>query len=363
MADANGDPYALKSGRVKACADCRKSKRRCIHDEYGNVDPIKANEVPIPRGSASKKRRVSEEDSLSIAKRIKYESSYDEDYMHDGMPPRHVASNQYSGGSLSLQDIAFSAQQALDQSPDGQHLPVDPTLQAYANHYHGNYATIEDSSFSANGNTVISSVEYQTNEDILIDGTEPTGYNREPQGAGRDLVTPSSPPHEEQPVRHPSSSSISRHLSATSPSRVASPTKPFYHTTTTTVIPTTPTTPHHPPPPPHSATHFPSSGKKQTHTPSSTRRASKTPKSAPGAGRRHANTSKDVLKMGRGRSSTATTATTATPTITKNVEALFGASTIPIDDQDPYLDQASRDLIKQLQQEDLGLRRRRRSSR
>lgn len=26
MADANGDPYALKSGRVKACADCRKSK-------------------------------------------------------------------------------------------------------------------------------------------------------------------------------------------------------------------------------------------------------------------------------------------------------------------------------------------------
>lgn len=26
MADVNGDPYALKSGRVKACADCRKSK-------------------------------------------------------------------------------------------------------------------------------------------------------------------------------------------------------------------------------------------------------------------------------------------------------------------------------------------------
>lgn len=28
MADVNGDPYALKSGRVKACADCRKSKVR-----------------------------------------------------------------------------------------------------------------------------------------------------------------------------------------------------------------------------------------------------------------------------------------------------------------------------------------------
>lgn len=30
MADVNGDPYALKSGRVKACADCRKSKVRMM---------------------------------------------------------------------------------------------------------------------------------------------------------------------------------------------------------------------------------------------------------------------------------------------------------------------------------------------
>jgi F-box/leucine-rich repeat protein 10/11 len=30
MADVNGDPYALKSGRVKACADCRKSKVRSM---------------------------------------------------------------------------------------------------------------------------------------------------------------------------------------------------------------------------------------------------------------------------------------------------------------------------------------------
>lgn len=34
MADVNGDPYALKSGRVKACADCRKSKVRIL---TGNV--------------------------------------------------------------------------------------------------------------------------------------------------------------------------------------------------------------------------------------------------------------------------------------------------------------------------------------
>ncbi|EKG09824.1 Zinc finger PHD-type protein [Macrophomina phaseolina MS6] len=49
-----------KRGRSKACLDCRKSKRRCIHDEHGNIDPVKAQEAPIPRGTqSSKKRRVS----------------------------------------------------------------------------------------------------------------------------------------------------------------------------------------------------------------------------------------------------------------------------------------------------------------
>lgn len=35
MADVNGDPYALKSGRVKACADCRKSKVSFPHELLG----------------------------------------------------------------------------------------------------------------------------------------------------------------------------------------------------------------------------------------------------------------------------------------------------------------------------------------
>ncbi|KAF2147125.1 uncharacterized protein K452DRAFT_217652, partial [Aplosporella prunicola CBS 121167] len=49
-----------KRGRSKACLDCRRSKRRCIHDEYGNIDPVKAQEAPIPRGNQSaKKRRIS----------------------------------------------------------------------------------------------------------------------------------------------------------------------------------------------------------------------------------------------------------------------------------------------------------------
>ena len=50
-------------------------QRRCIHDEYGNIDPVKAAETPVPRGSTSKKRRISDEhDGEAINKRIKRES-------------------------------------------------------------------------------------------------------------------------------------------------------------------------------------------------------------------------------------------------------------------------------------------------
>ncbi|KAL8794700.1 MAG: hypothetical protein Q9195_002775 [Heterodermia aff. obscurata] len=54
-------------GRTKACSDCRKSKRRCIHDEYGNQDPVKAREAAIPRPAANKRRKTDSdgnEDSL-----------------------------------------------------------------------------------------------------------------------------------------------------------------------------------------------------------------------------------------------------------------------------------------------------------
>jgi F-box and leucine-rich repeat protein 10/11 len=52
-----------------------QKQRRCIHDENGNVDPIKAAEAPIPRGSASKKRRVSDvEDGEALSKRMRLES-------------------------------------------------------------------------------------------------------------------------------------------------------------------------------------------------------------------------------------------------------------------------------------------------
>ncbi|KAK5168824.1 JmjC domain-containing histone demethylation protein 1 [Saxophila tyrrhenica] len=51
-----------KKGRSKACYECRKSKRRCIHDESGNVDPAKAAEPPIPRAGIPSKKRAALED-------------------------------------------------------------------------------------------------------------------------------------------------------------------------------------------------------------------------------------------------------------------------------------------------------------
>ncbi|KAM0719306.1 hypothetical protein Q7P37_005211 [Cladosporium fusiforme] len=71
----NGVPMfgdVAKRGRSKACFECRKSKRRCIHDESGNVDPVKAAESPIPRGSVASKKRTAEDGSpLDANKRLK----------------------------------------------------------------------------------------------------------------------------------------------------------------------------------------------------------------------------------------------------------------------------------------------------
>ncbi|KAK3079539.1 hypothetical protein LTS18_004602, partial [Coniosporium uncinatum] len=75
--DGQLDGIDGKRGRNKACAECRKSKRRCIHDENGNVDPVKAQEASIPRGSNSNKKRKSsgENSGGAISKKIKKQAS------------------------------------------------------------------------------------------------------------------------------------------------------------------------------------------------------------------------------------------------------------------------------------------------
>ncbi|MCJ1397674.1 JmjC domain-containing histone demethylation protein 1 [Xylographa trunciseda] len=58
IVDVHSSSLVRTPGRTKACKDCRKSKRRCIHDENGNEDPVKVAEASVPRSSSSKKRKT-----------------------------------------------------------------------------------------------------------------------------------------------------------------------------------------------------------------------------------------------------------------------------------------------------------------
>lgn len=342
MADVNGDPYALKSGRVKACADCRKSKRRCIHDEYGNVDPIKANEVPVPRGSAAKRRRISEEDSATTSKRVKQESSLDEGGFRNGPGPRHSLPHQFGMGGSLLQDIAYSAQQALSQQPEEEHMPIDPALQGYS---HEEYPSRSmETSYPQMGDMIVSSIEQQHGTHMPMDGVQYSEADGQ-QGPSIEPLTP-GPPAYHDPGQHqnglhqvngympypptqrdavrPVSSPVSpRHMQAASPTSPTTHNHNMFTTGSDFIPPVTPTASHRA---------APSSNHRSGH------RNSRTPKSTPGGRRRD---SKDSVKLEQGLSM-----------------AMTLGMGINLDFIDPNLDQASRELIKQLQAEEHGLRRR-----
>ncbi|MCJ1395041.1 JmjC domain-containing histone demethylation protein 1 [Xylographa bjoerkii] len=65
IVDVHSSNLIRTPGRTKACKDCRKSKRRCIHDENGNEDPIKVAEASVPRSSSSKKRKLDGEGAVN----------------------------------------------------------------------------------------------------------------------------------------------------------------------------------------------------------------------------------------------------------------------------------------------------------
>jgi F-box/leucine-rich repeat protein 10/11 len=108
-----------KKGRSKACDDCRKSKRRCIHDEYGRIDPIKAQERSKPRANASAKRaRPAEEDDMpSTAKKAKQEST--------SPMTQPAVFFDHDGDELMAQDDVMDAYDHVpfSQIDPGKHLP------------------------------------------------------------------------------------------------------------------------------------------------------------------------------------------------------------------------------------------------
>ncbi|KAI9668458.1 MAG: JmjC domain-containing histone demethylation protein 1 [Alyxoria varia] len=72
-----------KRSKARACAECRKTKRRCIHDDKGHIDPVKASERPVPRGSiaAAKRARNSMDQNQPEFKRAKHDTDGAESHL------------------------------------------------------------------------------------------------------------------------------------------------------------------------------------------------------------------------------------------------------------------------------------------
>jgi F-box/leucine-rich repeat protein 10/11 len=294
------------------------------------------------------------------------------------MHARHSLPNHFSSGSSFLQEMAYSAQQALDQSPENDDLvPVDPALQAYTN---GDYNHMDmTNTYHTNGDTVMSSVEYQPTDPMLMDGMELTGQNSEVHGPSIESLTPGPPPHndtahthtngftskpgpEHHAVRHPSSPVSPRHVSAASPTTTTNNRlyNPYITSPGTNNYNNFTTNSDFPPPPitptlnnSYKARTQHSSGRKPSHTPSRAGRNSKTPKSTPTKRQENGGGGGGGIKLEHGMSM----GTGMGIGVGMNGGMNVGMGSM-LNMIDPNLDQASFDLIKQLQQEDLGLRRR-----
>lgn len=267
------------------------------------------------------------------------ESSMDDSGMTNGdvHHSRHSLPHQFSIGGSLLQDIAYSAQQALNQRPEEEMMPIDPALQEYAN---GDYSPANmASSYPPMSNMIMSSIEQQQHDHSeSMDAVEYSGMNGQHQGPSTDhdqrrhqnghhqvngYMPYSSAQHDA--VRPLSSPVSPRHIRAPSPTSPTTHDHNMFTTGSDFIPPLTPTAPH--------------LRASSAHKSKSAQRHSRTPKSTPGHRRRD---SKDSIKLEQG--------------LTMAMTLGMG---INLDFIDPNLDQASRELIKQLQAEEHGLRRRR----
>jgi F-box/leucine-rich repeat protein 10/11 len=300
---------------------------------------------------------VSDENSSSSAKRKKHESSFEEDYMNGDMHARHSLPNQFSVGSSLLQDIAFSAQQALARDEDDL-VPVDPALQAYASNAYS--AMDMTPSYAPNEDGIMSSIEQHAEGSLQMGSINYANEDSAVQGPSIEPLTPGPPPHNSTANTHTQTNGYSNphaktngfsHSHNNAVRRPSSPVSPGSGLNNYNTYMTSPTMHHNeynfttdsdfPPPLPTTPARLPTSTHK-THTP----RASKTPKSTPS--RRRHDSSGNGIKLEAGILG-----------VPMGMSAGVGIGMgMGMDMIDPSLDQASIDLIKQLQQEDLGLRRR-----
>ncbi|USW56506.1 Putative zn(2)-C6 fungal-type DNA-binding domain, Zinc finger, PHD-type, JmjC [Septoria linicola] len=141
-----------KRGRTKACVECRRSKRRCVHDENGNVDPVKAAETPVPRGSVPSKKRSIDGDGTPTQARKKSKASSPSDSVplapapaqlqqpsdaRESSPHPQFVQNESTYPSHSFHSTPMSGQspsQHSHSSHEQQHhgsVSLDPSLYAY----------------------------------------------------------------------------------------------------------------------------------------------------------------------------------------------------------------------------------------
>ncbi|KAL9603962.1 MAG: hypothetical protein Q9179_002024 [Wetmoreana sp. 5 TL-2023] len=103
-------------GRSKACNDCRKSKRRCLHDENGREDPLKVQDANTPRSAASfKRRKLTGEVQETPLRKPSHETTLLQDAFSPVDPP---ASSTLSFHS-EAQKLAPPAVMVAESSPVG----------------------------------------------------------------------------------------------------------------------------------------------------------------------------------------------------------------------------------------------------
>ncbi|KAF2649297.1 hypothetical protein K491DRAFT_208639 [Lophiostoma macrostomum CBS 122681] len=196
--ELNTDALAQgRSGRMKACADCRKSKRRCIHDENGNIDPVKASETPVPRGSASKKRPLSgEDDGEALNKKIKRDSFAG--LVNGEISPwnRYPLQTAHSARASEPSEAPtlYAAQPTTSRTQSDPQLPIDPQLYGS-----GNMSINGDVQFgNAPQETIVASIEPHQDDPMPDVNSTPI----DPQLMDHLPQTPAPPPELDQATPH-----------------------------------------------------------------------------------------------------------------------------------------------------------------
>ncbi|KAL1310970.1 hypothetical protein AAFC00_001190 [Neodothiora populina] len=197
------DPNS-KRGRSKACFDCRKSKRRCVHDENGKLDPVKAEQIPVPRGSGGKKRKASTNGGSPSGRK----SSQPLAFANNSASSSHVAptmpypmGNGYQSGTPSQQFQQPSPYPEQSVQPQWQHSTYvypDPINGDPVGSSNGPYHQTQDSHIPYNQQSL-----EQLANDVLdsryVNNDEDGGYTV-PQHSG--AVQPSAYPMQQAVQSH-----------------------------------------------------------------------------------------------------------------------------------------------------------------